>query len=481
MPTETACDVPITLADVSNPTTVVGTGSAGSCTEAALRAAAAQGGIITFNCGLSPVSIAITQSITLPTNVATVIDGGGNVTLDAGGRTRHFYFNSPNWVRNTTTVTLQRLTLINGQAPLGEYTPQDPANPKCAYGYETESSGGALYMRDGILHVIDCEFSNNQAALIGPDVGGGALYVVGSKGVVIAHSRFQGNRASNGGAIGMLFANPRIYNCVFQDNTAEGIGQNYGEPGCPGLGHSGQGGAGGLAGAIYFDGKSEAGEVFAICGSVFRNNRCNELGGALFRTPNVAVEDMVIDQCTFDANTAKAGVTFIKDCDLLVRDTLFARNRGSVDIYGRTVVGGIGGLWITESALDLENSTFYDNQPNGLTVNLYSGAQAIVRNATFARSKPSANITAYNSLFVDVSCETSQGADNVQYPKSGTCPADTLYEDPDLADLADNGGPTQTMLPAPGRSINIGTICPATDQRGEPRPADNCDAGAVQR
>jgi len=55
--------------------------------------------------------------------------------------------------------------------------------------------------------------------------------------------------------------------------------------------------------------------------------------------------------------------------------------------------------------------------------------------------------------------------------------------------LADNGGPTWTMMPAPGAPVvDAGTnvFCPRTDQRGVPRPRDGgagpvCDMGAVER
>jgi len=66
---------------------------------------------------------------------------------------------------------------------------------------------------------------------------------------------------------------------------------------------------------------------------------------------------------------------------------------------------------------------------------------------------------------------------------------DLLGADPQLAPLADNGGPTEThLLGAVSPVINVvspGTIgCGApvdTDQRGEPRPAGNaCDLGAVE-
>src|SRR5258708_26164111 len=44
------CVTPIQPVDVSQPTTVVGTGVQSSCTEAALEQALLRGGIIVFNC-----------------------------------------------------------------------------------------------------------------------------------------------------------------------------------------------------------------------------------------------------------------------------------------------------------------------------------------------------------------------------------------------------------------------------------------------
>src|SRR5689334_15531384 len=64
-------------ADVSRPTTVVGTGTAASCTFDALDAAVTAGGVITFDCGPDPVTIAVTRTLNLPLMKDTVIDGGG--------------------------------------------------------------------------------------------------------------------------------------------------------------------------------------------------------------------------------------------------------------------------------------------------------------------------------------------------------------------------------------------------------------------
>ena len=46
-------------------------------------------------------------------------------------------------------------------------------------------AGGALQMRDGVLHVIDAAFVDDQAEHLGPDVGGGAIYVNGALGAIV--------------------------------------------------------------------------------------------------------------------------------------------------------------------------------------------------------------------------------------------------------------------------------------------------------
>jgi CSLREA domain-containing protein len=65
-----------------------------------------------------------------------------------------------------------------------------------------------------------------------------------------------------------------------------------------------------------------------------------------------------------------------------------------------------------------------------------------------------------------------------------SAPDDVPDATPRLASLADNGGPTRThALRADSDAINAGdAICPATDQRGVPRPqGPACDIGAFER
>ena len=187
-------------ADVSSPTSLIGTGTAASCTFSALSTAVGKGGVITFNCGSAPTTIAITATMKLPITKNTVIDGGNKITLDGGHAVQILNFNSDNFQASETRLTLQHISLINGKATPTQAIPTAPA--PCSQGYN-DGEGGALFMRDGNLTVIDAIFSGNQAAQLGPDTGGGAIYLQGSKhGALIVGSTFTNNNASNAGAVG---------------------------------------------------------------------------------------------------------------------------------------------------------------------------------------------------------------------------------------------------------------------------------------
>lgn len=271
--------------DTSTPTTEVGTGTPASCTYAQLNSAVATGGIITFNCGASPVTIPVTATLNIPTDRDTVIDGGQKVTLDGQNLVRIMSFNNSNFQWNEHRLTLQHISLINGKTTPTEAIPVAPS--PCSQGWN-DGEGGALYMRDGNLSVIDSTFTGNHGALLGPDTGGGAIYVLGSKhGVVIVGSTFSNNSASNAGAVGGLFADLRIYNSLFNNNSAVGYGANNNDPSQCSFINNNQNeiGSGGNGGAIYSDGQSVN---VLLCGDTIVNNSAGTgaFGGGLFFTSN---------------------------------------------------------------------------------------------------------------------------------------------------------------------------------------------------
>jgi hypothetical protein len=521
-PPAPACDAPIGLVDTSTPDHVVGAGSAASCTEAALRAAVEAGGTITFDCG-GYATIPISTTIDVPIDRTVTVDGGGQIILDggrtSGNRTRIFQFYSPNYRAVDTVFTLQRITLQNAEAPATDYTPPDPNNPRCAYGY-MDGEGGAVYVRDGVLHVIDAVFRNNKAASPGPDTGGGAIFAIGSKEVVVVGSIFEDNEGSNGGAIGLLQSDGLFFNSRFSGNVASGTGANFGgATECPYFNHEYQGGAGGNGAAIAIDGGSVARAEF--CGVTFVNNTGGALGG-VFRTPNSQRETTTFDRCFFDGNHTESGGSgiYTQDMDLIIRNTTFADNTAN----------GIGGAVRLHpgahgSTLELVNSTFYRNRvTRALGGALLYDGPGTVRNCTFAENEAiggydadagaayfgaaisGGGFSVDNTLFVDnvdthpytpMTCNVGApltGANNVQWPEKrigedGTpsgiddnpCTNDILWADPDLGPLNENGDATPTLAPdATSPARGIGADCPPFDQTGAPRPATGCTAGAVE-
>jgi hypothetical protein len=250
---------------------VVGTGSAGSCTSAAVVRAVAKGGIITFNCGPSPVTITMTATAkVVNTHRRTVIDGGGLVTLSGGGKVRILYMNtcdpkqhyttSDCWEQKWPQLIVQNLTFTDAYSSIRQTSTSD-------YG------GGAIFAEGGQLKVVNSGFINNRCFRSGPDLGGAAIRALGmwqGSPVYITSDTFRGGRCSNGGALSSIDAKWDVFNSFFANNRAIGWGQNPKQAGTPG---------GGSGGAIYTDG--DAYNVL-IDGTIMRNNSAREGGGAIF-------------------------------------------------------------------------------------------------------------------------------------------------------------------------------------------------------
>lgn len=229
--------------DTSNPDRVIGTGTPASCTSAAVVAAVAAGGVITFDCGPDPVTITMTQTAkVVNTSARVVLDGGGTVTLSGAGVRRILYMNTCDRAQIWTTprcddqatpeLTIQGLHFTQGNST-GETV--------------DGGGGGAVFARGGRVRVIDSRFTSNRCDSTGPDVGGAALRVLSQyQGlpVVVAGSTFGGSAAeanvcSNGGAISSIGVSWQIYNSVFAANQAIGTGANPARSGTPGGGSGG--------------------------------------------------------------------------------------------------------------------------------------------------------------------------------------------------------------------------------------------------
>jgi hypothetical protein len=117
---------------------VVGTGSPASCTEAALRAALAGGGSVSFDCGAAPHTIVLADSIRFTDGTTTSIDGGGRIALSGGGKVGVLRIRT--FPSAPISVTIANLTITGGFA----------------------ESGGGIFNGD-TLHVIGCRIVGNTA------------------------------------------------------------------------------------------------------------------------------------------------------------------------------------------------------------------------------------------------------------------------------------------------------------------------------
>lgn len=139
-------------------------------------------------------------------------------------------------------------------------------------------------------------------------------------------------------------------------------------------------------------------------------------------------------------------------------------------ITGNWAISEGGGIYAGQSSVQLNNVTLTDNSAaTGSGIFLDSGSSVL---------------TSYNSILAN---NDIYGGDGLSAASIGNLVG--AMPGLNLGALADNGGPTWTMLPQPGSvAIDAGDSahCQATDQRGYIRPdpgstsATPCDIGAVE-
>jgi len=283
--------------DISSPTTVVGTGTAASCTADAVVAAVHAGGVVTFDCGSAPVTIVVPEIQIFNDggkgDGSVTVDGGGKVTLSGGGANRILYQNTCDQALHWTTPHCQNqpaphLVLQNIAFTAGS-----------ANATSSLLGGGAVYVGGGTFKAYNVLISNSTQPNLEQDYAGGAIYTFNqaTQPVYVVSSTFQGNSGCNGGAFGSIGTSWTIVNSIFSNNKTLGHGENPAQAGTPG---------GGLGGAIYNDGNSY---TLSICGTLFKDNTAADLGsGSIFQVVDDLKGHLVIDQSTFTGNSNTGSV-----------------------------------------------------------------------------------------------------------------------------------------------------------------------------
>jgi hypothetical protein len=246
-----------------------------------------------------------------------------------------------------------------------------------------------------------------------------------------------------------------------------------------------------------------------VCGSSFMNNAggARAFGGAIFRTPDGAMQKTTIDRTTLAGNTAiNGGALYFHNSNLIITASTLSGNTASMSG---------GGLFADGSTLAFTNDTFADNnaeQGLGGAIALFGNGGSL-QNLTFTGNQASGGsgyfgaavagntaLSINNTLFeanttrdcyspMACAAGASTGSHNLQWPATHqicrtadrACTPGTVFSNPELGGLENNGGPTQTAAPLSGSpALEIGRNCPATDQRGKARPLNGCSAGAVE-
>lgn len=303
-----------------------------------------------------------------------------------------------------------------------------------------------------------------------------------------------GNSPTVGGGIAVLGSDsPHAFSFTLRDSVVSGNSATQ------------------SGGALFVD---EAGATVLIQSSSLTGNSAVD-GGAI--SADLLVGDLTIEQSTISGNTASAlggGVhvdVLYGGSSLTIRQSTISGNSGTA--------GGGAFFGYLYGTLLLENSTVSGNNAvgepgspgGGLFIGyLYGDGSATVRHSTIAGNfavQGGGIYTAAGSVGVEHSIVANNVAEVgddlrnrsdggfdlrfslVESPETANVHdlgGNILNQDPQLGPLQDNGGPTQTHLPAAGSpAVNAGdpgfAPPPATDQRGNPRVAQGrIDIGSVE-
>ncbi len=318
---------------------------------------------------------------------------------------------------------------------------------------------------------------SNSVTIDGP--GGGALAVSGSNqsrvfqidtGATVSISGLtieDGSAADEGGGV-LNNGDITLTDMSVSNNTMTGNG--HGGGGIDNLGTltlvnstlTGNVASGGSGGGIADQGTA------TISDSTISGNSASIDGGGICCPGTMTLTDSTVSD-----NTASNGAGIENGGMLTVSNTT---------ITGNSDVGGGGAIFTIGGSVTVTSSTLSGNsneegygiiQDNCCSVTL---SASIVANSTGGPDCAGVSDGGYN-LADDTSCGLSSA--NHDLPATN----------PDLGPLQNNGGPTETLLPASGSPaigvIPLGTtlngiqVCPRTDQRGLASEG-NCTMGAVE-
>lgn len=508
-------------------------GTVSTNTEAAVRAAMVNGGLVKFECeGTIP--------LTAPLSIGrdTIFDATGRTIILSGEGTSRIFANEDSAV----TLSLTNLIIANGATNLGAglynagtvHIYQCTFQTNIAFQSGSNSFGGGIYnASSGVIHINGSKFFGNDAA--------GEDGVNGEKGKSSINGLLDGTdgtaaTSAQGGAIYSL-GTLRITNSLFEGNLAYGGYGGHGGNGITGSGghvrggNGGNGGAGGAAnaGAVYSGGTMTVNaSTFIYNGAYGRpggnggSGAASQSGSTGGRGGSAGASGTANGGAILNAGTA---ATFI-NCTLAYNDAWGSDgangNKGGSAFGGTGGHGGAGsnggagsgaGVHNAGSSPNFQSVTLAFNKtysgPGGSGgsggtaafggtpgTNGVSGADAAIFGANLAMATTSPSIlvntllahttNALGEPLPNMSGRITDNGSNLSTDESVffSKTNSLFYPDLFLGELGYYGGPTPTIPPLPGsKAIDKGTVtgAPRVDQRGFARPTTGTDIGAFER
>ncbi|MBI5879654.1 MAG: hypothetical protein HZB53_18545 [Chloroflexi bacterium] len=500
-----------------------------NCTGTGLANAMNSGsGLITFNCGPSPVVITVTQAggFNAIAGRFYTIDGGNLVTLTGAGANRLFNIQAAN-----AALTLTNIILTDGNASAGGDVPTvggailnqggrlvlDHVTIRDSQSYY---AGGAIRDSNGTTIIMNSLIENNQSQYGGGIDSGGTLTLINTivrnnqatvhEGggldvggtVVISNSQITGNSAygsANGGGGGVnIVASGRVSISGSQLSANQTPTQTTAATGgairnlglLTILDSTLSGNSANDGGGIYDESTSTA----TLDRVILSGNSGYDGGGGIYNNGNSI---LTLNNSTLSGNFGGGGGGLFNYATALLNNSTLSGNSANAGggmfnlgmttltnttLSGNSAVNG-GGLYNYFDAR-LVNVTLSNNSATaGGALYMQSGYTTVLTNAIVAYSPSGGN------------CSGSIAASTFTFSSDNSCalPAgNTIHGmnpnglDPLLTALGNYGGPTQVhmlKLGSPAIAGIVGNAAPLTDQRSLPRPeADGSfDIGAVER
>ncbi|MBN1137281.1 MAG: VCBS repeat-containing protein, partial [Anaerolineae bacterium] len=378
-------------------------------------------------------------------------------TLDADGNGRVFY------ITQDIAATVENLTVAGGSPSSGD-----------------EQGGAGFLIYSATVTINNTQIVTNTST----EHGGGILNRSGL--VTIRNSRICNNQARGGGGIANR-STMTVENTILCDNvvshptelaTGGAINNEGGTVALDGVRIEGNSAM--IGGGILNQGS------LVMTDTVVLSNTATMAGGGLVHTAST----MALERSTVAYNSAPSGgglyQTYMGPATFSARNSTFSQNSATAGGGGAIANAPYPGYSTAGGDVILDSVTLYNNPSTAAGSAIYNVTGTVTLSNTIVAETvgTAANCSHSGNGGIVSSGYNLDSGNSCGFAATG----DVVNTNPNLAALADNGGPTPThALHTGSPALDHGTCTVTTDQRGATRPMDGdadgtatCDIGAFE-